>query len=283
MKGSPMSTARGVALVRALEMRRPERERITSDPYAAHFADRWLMWATRLSIATGLSNLMGVEGMINFALLRERYVDDLMRSELAGGAAQIVVLGAGFDTRAYRLGRPDVPVFEVDHPDTQADKRRALAGVVDPFPANVHFVPVDFDIDDLGGKLAAAGYDRTRRTLFVWQGVVPYLTQEGIERTLAVIADNAGLRTLLVFDYGVAERPGSTGMPAMLDLFTRAMGERTQFGLPRAELEGFLAARGFAEVSSIDCIALRARYVAAGRRLPVSRSVAIATARVRRP
>ena len=63
-------------------------------------------------------------------------------AELADGAEQIVVLGAGFDTRAYRIDRPDVLVFEVDHPDTQADKRGALASAGVPLPANVRFVPV---------------------------------------------------------------------------------------------------------------------------------------------
>src|SRR3982751_463975 len=185
-----MSTARGVALVRALEMQRPEAERITSDPYAARFADPSLLWMTKLTLASGVSNLIGIEAMINFALLRERYVDDVMRTELADGADQIVVLGAGFDTRAYRIDRPDVVIFEVDHPDTQADKRRALATVVVPFPANVRFVPVNFDTDDLGERLSAAGYDPSRRTVFVWQGVIPYLTQEGVDHTLAFVARN---------------------------------------------------------------------------------------------
>src|SRR3569623_940834 len=119
-----MSTARGVAQERALEMQRPEAERISSDPYAVRFADPVLLWLTMLMIGSGLSRLVGIEGMINFALLRERYVDDVMRSEVADGAEQIVVLGAGFDTRAYRIDRPGVVVFEVVHPDTQTDKRK---------------------------------------------------------------------------------------------------------------------------------------------------------------
>src|SRR3569623_3087597 len=177
MKGAAMSTARGVALVRALEMQRPEAERISSDPYAVRFADPVLLRMTKITIASGVSSLVGIEAMMNFALLRERYVDDVMRGELADGAEQIVVLGTGFDTRAYRIDRPDVVVFEVDHPDTQTDKRSALARAGVQLPSNVRFVAVDFDVDDLGACLRTAGYDPTRRTVFVWQGVVYYLTQ----------------------------------------------------------------------------------------------------------
>jgi len=281
MKGSAMSTARGVALVRALEMQRPESERISSDPYATRFADPLLLGMTRLTIASGVSNLIGIEAMINFALLRERHIDDIMRSELAAGAEQIVVLGAGFDTRAYRLDRTDVVVFEVDHPDTQADKRRALADVVVPFPANVRFVPVDFDIDDLGERLTAAGYDPSRRTVFVWQGVIPYLTQGGVDHTLAFVARNTYAQSLLVFDYGYVEN--KVQMSWFVRLYTSVVRERMLFGFPRGGLAAYLAPRGFNLVSNVECAELRDRYVPASRRFPVATGVAIATVRVRRP
>lgn len=274
-----MSTARGVALVRALEMLRPETERITADPYAARFADPLMLTATRLSIATGVSRLIGIEGMINFALLRERFIDDLMRQELADGAEQIVVLGAGFDTRAYRLGRADVAVFEVDHPDTQADKRRALAGVLE-LPKNVRFVPVDFDRDDLAERLAAAGYDPNKRTVFVWQGVIVYLTPQGIDATLSVVAANRDPMSLLVFDYGYVDRPNGAAAGWAVRFFTGAMGERIGFGFRRGEVGPFLKARGFAGVETVEMPELEARYLQ-GQRRPVALDVAIAFARVR--
>jgi len=280
MKGSAMSTARGVALVRALEMQRPEAERISSDPYATRFADPLLLRLTRLTIASGVSSLVGIEPMINFALLRERYVDDIMRNELTAGAGQIVVLGAGFDTRAYRLDRPDVVVFEVDHPDTQADKRGALADVVVPFPATVRFVPVDFDIDDLDERLTAAGYDPARRTVFVWQGVIPYLTQTGVDHTLAVVARNTHPHSLLVFDYGYVET--KVRMSWFVRLYTGLVRERMLFGFPRGGLAAYLGPRGFDVVGNVECAELRDRYVPAARRFPVTAGVAIATVRAHR-
>ena len=240
-----------------------------------------LLSLTRLTIASGVSGLIGIEPMINFALLRERYVDDLMRSELADGAEQIVVLGAGFDTRAYRLGRDAVTVFEVDHPATQADKRRALADLDVPLPANVRFVPVDFDVDDLGERLAAAGYDRARRTVFVWQGVIPYLTQAGVDGTLAVVARNAHPQSLLVFDYGYVENERQ--MSWFVRLYTGLVRERMLFGFPRGGLAAYLSPRGFDVVSNVECPELRDRYVPPTRRFPVAAGVAIATVRVHRP
>ena len=275
-----MSTARGVALVRALEMQRPEGEHISSDPYAARFADPSLLWMTKLTIASGVSNLIGIEPMMNFALLRERYVDDVMRGELADGAEQIVVLGAGFDTRAYRVDRPDVLVFEVDHPDTQADKRRALAAAGVPLPASVRFVPVDFDIDDLGACLRTAGYDPNRRTVFVWQGVIPYLTQDGVDHTLAFVATNAHPQSLTVFDYGYVENKRQ--MSWFVRLYTSVVREKMLFGFPRGGLAAYLAPRGFDVVANVECPELRDRYVPASRRFPVTDGIAIATVRVRR-
>jgi methyltransferase (TIGR00027 family) len=280
VKGAAMSTARGVALVRALEMQRPEAERISSDPYAVRFADPVLLWLTKLMIASGASRLVGIEGMINFALLRERYVDDVMHGELADGAEQIVVLGAGFDTRAYRIDRPDVVVFEVDHPDTQADKRRSLASAGIQLPANIRFVPVDFDIDDLGACLRTAGYDAKRRTVFVWQGVVFYLTQTGVDHTLAFIAQNTHPQSFTVFDYGYVENKRQ--MSWFVRLYTSLVREKMLFGLPRGGLATYLAPRGFDVVANVECPELRDRYVPASRRFPVTDGVAIATVRVHR-
>ena len=92
----PMSTARGVALLRAIEMLRPEAERISVDPYARRFVDLLTLHTTRAMISTGLSNALGLEGMMNFAIVRERHVEALMAGEADAGLDQIVILGAGF-------------------------------------------------------------------------------------------------------------------------------------------------------------------------------------------
>ena len=273
-----ISTARGVALVRALEMTRPVGERVTADPYAHRFVNPLSVQGMRLVAVLGINRLTGMEGMMNFAMARERYIEEAMVRELRDGARQIVVLGAGFDTRAYRLPEAaGVPVFEVDHPVTQAAKRAALRGVVDPLPANVRFVGVDFDQDDLGERLRAAGYDENRRTLFVWQGVIVYLTREGADHTLEFIAKHSAPGSAVVFDT-MDSRTMTSGASFGLRFFTSAMGEKITFGIGLDEIVPYLEARGFGEVEIFGHAAMQRAYL--GRR-PIAAGVYIATARVR--
>jgi methyltransferase (TIGR00027 family) len=201
-----------------------------------------------------------------------------MVRELRSGIEQIVILGAGFDTRAYRLPEAaSVPVFEVDHPVTQLAKREALRGVVDPLPANVHFVGVDFDHDDLGERLREEGYDENRRTLFVWQGVIVYLTRDGADNTLAFIAKHSAPGSLVVFDTmdcDALSGAGSTG----LRFFTSAMGEKVTFGIGHREIVPYLETRGFTDVAVFDHTDMQRQYL--GHR-PIAAGVYIATARVK--
>lgn len=274
-----MSTARGVALVRAVEMMRPEGVRIASDPYARSFVNPLSIGALRIMLALGLSRAMGIEPMVNFAIVREQYVHDLMVAEATAGLEQIVILGAGFDTRAYRIPQiAAVRVFEVDHPVTQAQKRQALKGVVDPLPANVRFVGVDFETDDLGERLRTAGYREDVRTLFVWQGVSMYLTATGIDRTLAFVAEHSAKGSVVVFDYFDA-RELKSGEAAMIRFFTGMMGEKVTFGIAQNEIVQFLEARGFTAVHNADGAEMARPYlIGANARRPMAPGVNIVAA-----
>jgi len=154
-----------------------------------------------------------------------------------------VLLGAGFDSRPYRLHACDrVMVFEVDHPDTQARKRRLLGAV----PSRVRFVPVDFSRDRVEALLDAAGYDHDRPTLFIWEGVTNYLTESAVDDTLRWCA-RAAPSSRIVFTYvhrGVLDDPASFFGTARLFDTLDASGERWTFGLDPAGLASFLAARG---------------------------------------
>ena len=279
VKRRPMSTARGVAVVRAAEMLR--REPIAADPYAKSFVLPFNAFGLRFIQSIGLSRLIGIEPMITFAIVREQYVHDLMVGEARAGLDQIVILGAGFDTRAYRIRElHGIPVFEVDHPVTQAQKQAALKGVVDPLPANVRFVGVDFETDDLGERLRASGYREDRRTLFVWQGVSMYLTSAGIDRTLAFVAQHSAHGSVIVFDYFDA-RATKTSEGTVIRMFTSVMGEHVTWSLDPRDLAPFLEARGFTDIRNADAAAMAATYLTgtnAGR--PMAKGVHIASARV---
>lgn len=125
-------------------------------------------------------------------------IDDAVR---AAGSAQVVILGAGLDGRAWRMPElRDVSVFEVDHPDSQRDKRERVQKL-DAVSLDIRFVPVDFEHDALGQALAHAGHDETRTTTWIWEGVVMYLTLRDIEATLAVIQRRSvpGSRLVIVY------------------------------------------------------------------------------------
>ena len=281
VKLRPMSTARGVALVRAVEMLRPEAERIASDPFARSFVSGFNVQGLRLMLATGMSRLMGIEPMITFAIVRERYVEDLIRREAQRGLDQVVILGAGFDTRAYRIAElVGINVFEVDHPITQRQKRSALERMPNAVPPDVRFVGVDFEIDDLGERLRAAGYQEDKRTLFVWQGVTMYLTPAGIDRTLGFVAQHSAKGSAVVFDYFDA-RAMQSAEAVVIRFFTSIMGEKVTWAIDRREIEAFLTTRGFADVRNSDHAQMAAPYLTgANARRPMAKGVNIVSATV---
>lgn len=135
-----------------------------------------------------------------FMVARSRYAEDLLGQAVANGVRQYVLLGAGLDTFGYRNPFPDVHVFEVDHPATQQWKRELLAANDISVPANIIYVPVDFEHQQLATQLVSAGFDATVPAFFAWLGVVPYLTQEAFRSTLSLITSLPG-GSGVVMDY----------------------------------------------------------------------------------
>ena len=136
-----------------------------------------------------------------FIAVRHRVAEDALARHVADGTRQVVVLGAGLDTFAYRNPFADngVRVFEVDHQATQEWKRDTLARTGIPIPDAVTYAPVDFETDDLATRMAASGVDLAAPTFFLWLGVVPYLTREAVDATLRVVAAVPGAGA--AFDY----------------------------------------------------------------------------------
>ncbi|WP_051179479.1 class I SAM-dependent methyltransferase [Nocardia concava] len=126
-----------------------------------------------------------------FLAARARFAEEVVARAVAEGTRQVVILGAGLDTFGYRNPYAGVTVFEVDHPDTQEWKREMLAAAGIEIPDSVTFVPVDFETDTLAAGLAHAGFRRDEPAVFVWLGVIMYLTRDAITETLRFIAGQA--------------------------------------------------------------------------------------------
>jgi methyltransferase (TIGR00027 family) len=196
--------------------------------------------------------------------VRSRYAEDELRAAVGRGIRQYVLLGAGLDTFAYRSPFPDVRVFEVDHPDTQAVKRRRLkaAGIAIPDPTT--FVPIDFATTALEDGLRAAGFDMRQPSFFAWLGVVPYLDRQAIVATLRVIA-SLPRGTAVVFDYGATF--------ASLGWFSRfvvwrvhrklkAIGEPIQSTFTPPQIIALMKEAGFRDVEDLGHAELNRRYLA---------------------
>jgi methyltransferase (TIGR00027 family) len=123
-----------------------------------------------------------------FLVARSRYAEDKLARAVSEGVMQYVLLGAGLDTFAHRNPYPHLRVFEVDHPATQQWKRELLETGDLPTPANLTYVPVDFERQSLPEQLHSAGFNPLNATLFAWLGVVPYLTLEAFRSTISFIA-----------------------------------------------------------------------------------------------
>jgi methyltransferase (TIGR00027 family) len=190
-------------------------------------------------------------GAYFYELARTRLMDEVLVAELDRGLSQFVVLGAGFDTRAYRfaarLRETGVSVFEVDHPATSRLKRRRLERLFGGVPEHVSLVEVDFDREDLAALLAASGYNTGRPTLFNWSGVAVYLTADAVDAVLSYVAAHESPRTSIVFDYAYSEMlDGSREYFGAAELKERTsrLGEPLRFGIPEGKIDTFLGARG---------------------------------------
>jgi methyltransferase (TIGR00027 family) len=269
-------TAQHNALFRALERRLPRP--LFDDPWARRFLRGRYRLAGALP-ARAVARLIDRRwpGPRAAVCVRTRYFDDAVRAQCAAGLDQLVILGAGFDSRPYRLpGLERVRVFEVDHPATQARKR----ATVGTSPGHVTYVPVDFLRDDLAAALAGAGCRPGLRTLVLWEGVTNYLDAASVDRTLRTVARLASGLLFTYVDRALLDGTVRFEGGARSLAHVRALGEPFTFGLVPSELRAYLGERGWdlVEDRSLDDVALA--YYAA-RRPPVSAYYHVAEARCR--
>ena len=174
----------------------------------------------------------GREGLSDFLMARTLYIDRITRRAV-GDMDQFVLLGAGYDTRAYgEFKRDGLAIFELDQARTQELKVASLGNAgIDA--THVTFVPVDFSRDDAFENLRAAGYDPTKKTLFIWEGVTLYLAEEDVRRTLRDVREHAAPGSVIVADF-YAERFIRMGSRALAKKTLEYTDETFGFGLPLA-------------------------------------------------
>jgi methyltransferase (TIGR00027 family) len=258
-----------MALFRALEFTLPAGQRLFEDRFALSFLPPRLRLVALLSRIRWAGDFIRAYidrqwlGARTSAVGRTKFIDDAAEEALRSGATQVVILGAGFDARAYRIpSMARAVVFEVDHPSTSARKRQLLETVLGSAPRHVRFVPIDFTKEVLSDAMSAAGYDPSRRTLFIWEGVTNYLTEAAVDGTLRWCASSA-VGSTVVFTYvyrQVLDAPEAFEGTKKLFATLSAAGERWTFGLDPSRLRTFLAERGLTLDQDANASEYRARY-----------------------
>jgi methyltransferase (TIGR00027 family) len=238
-----------VALLRGLGAALPETARLVDDPLGLRFGPRGTA-----ALARAASHIPWVlrrpPSMVLWIQIRTRVLDDVMRDFLREGGRQVLLLGAGFDSRASRF-RDELggaTVFEVDHPATQARKRQVLDEQGVPQAGTV-YLPWDFEhqpMAKLPEGLRARGHDPDRPTLTIWEGVAMYLSQPAIDATVGAVRALSGPGSqfaITYFDRAWIERPPLS--TRLLRRFVASLGEPFRSGWDPAELPRWLDDRGF--------------------------------------
>jgi len=248
------STAAYMALFRAVESARPAEGRLFTDPLATS------LLPTSLRLVADVARLpvigRAVPAVLDFGwprtrssgVVRTRLIDTMVQESIGDGATQLVLLGAGYDSRAYRLPQADdITVFEVDHPSTQRAKRARLSAT-GTSTDHVRFVGVDFELDNIASRLAEAGFDERARSIVVWEGVISYLSQSAVDDNFELLSAICSPDSRLVFTY-----VDGRALDGSVDFeearrwkgWVRLNGEPFVFGFHPDRLESYLAERGF--------------------------------------
>lgn len=185
---------------------------------------------------------------------RSRFMQEQLAASRARGISQLVILGAGLDSTAYRCGAiaEGLAVFEIDHPATQAWKRARLGAIGAQVPDNLSFTPFDFDRQTLAEALAAGGVRADRMTFFAWLGVQPYLADETVMATLDVVAGFPP-GSELVLDLATPGRlRRGTDMERGGREIVAAFGEPYRSAYPPEVFETRLSERGFTRIEMVS-------------------------------
>ena len=268
-EGKPSFKAEVDAIIRTIETEKPVSERLCYDPFAKGFIGTTNRVIGKIPPLRKLA-LWFLEQKHPFILAcipaRTRYIDEYVNECIDAGLGQLIILGAGYDSRAYRIEglKGKVTVFEVDHPSTQKRKIELVKKMMDPLPSNVVYVPIDFNKEKLPQRMFQSGYNKDKMSLFIWEGVTPLLTAEAVDETLQFVAKNSGPGSSIIFNYILKSVVDGTCQLEKAREIRRAFsrggifdfrsnrGDRLMFGIEEGAIEAFLSERGFGQIKDIS-------------------------------
>jgi len=196
-----------------------------------------------------------------------KHIDGLLQKFSQNGLEQVVNIGAGFDSRPYRLGAqmPGVHFFEIDMPATSATKQAAMKTVLGTLPDNVTYIPIDYRSRQFVNTLKKSGFDEKRKTLFIWEGISQFMDEKIVDVTLRYIAQRTNPNNKVLFSYIPAEfvrgEYGKMGWVRFRELRVRSVGEPWRFGIPHKKTGEFFDRRGFAVIADLGAKELAGQYL----------------------
>lgn len=205
-------------------------------------------------------------GAYTYEIARAKFIDEVVLGETAAGLGELILLGAGLDTRPYRLAEQlrGVRVLEVDHPASLESKRARLRRLLGREPEHVAFAAVDFNRDDLDAALATAGHERSARTLIVWSGVSMYLPEEGVAGVLSWVGGHRNPPASIVFDAAWAGAVDGSreyfGAAELREQVTE-LDEPLRWGIPEGRAEETLGRFGLRPERVVSGEELRTTYL----------------------
>jgi methyltransferase (TIGR00027 family) len=264
--GKPSKTSIAVTALRAIGAKNPDAALRNPDYLAIKFLGRaeravlaaeWPVDILDVDFAEAIRRVP-VPALVAVNVSRTKYVDSAFIEALGGGAKQIVILGAGFDTRGIRFRNRlrGVRFFEVDYGPTQEYKKRRTKEVFGSLPQHIRYVSIDFTTEDLLSKLRAAGYSETDKTFFVWEGVLMYIPESAVRDTLRFVRDHSATGSTIIFNYPLAAHPdinNPNSGPAK-------SGEMWVFGFPGESATPFVRNAGLEVVSDVSAIDLIRKF-----------------------
>jgi methyltransferase (TIGR00027 family) len=268
-------TALGTAICRLIEQYQPEKTRLFYDPVARELVGapiRFLMQFAAMRNLTMKQTDAAAIGIYGAQICRTRYIDDVVQAALSQGIGQLVILGAGFDTRPYRLpGMESVKVFEVDLASIQNDKKNKIRKYLGQLPDHVIFIPIDFDTQTLEAVFTGTAFDRSRPAMFVWEGVTQYISEEAVRQTLAFVGRSAP-GSIIVFTYVlktiIERRSDIPGADHLMDVVAKHA--PWVFGLTPSSVPDFLKPFHLALIADVGNVDYQERYLQ-----PVGRDLAV--------
>jgi len=263
-------TAQYMALFRAIETARPPGDRLFGDPYAISFLNSGYKQVARLARITPVRTLINkiiqnkIPGAFSSGVARTRYIDDLLQYTINNGVKQIIILGAGFDTRGLRLGfLRNTPVIEIDHPNTATIKVNVLKNRLGKLPGNIVYHQLDFNKESLDDLTSWNPIDLSKPTTIIWEGVTNYLSASAIESTFRFVSRFTG-GSYIIFTYVhkmVLDSPQSFYGAEKLLTDLEKLQEHWTFGFRPEELKAYLNHHDLALLEDAGATEYRKKYM----------------------